>query len=72
MSSYHTGKEQAVQIFERKWLVAMAALHDCNISRMAQHGGLDRTTLYRLMAKHELSRTDLQRMISPGSPSETE
>jgi transcriptional regulator of acetoin/glycerol metabolism len=72
VSDYHIGKENAIQVFEKKWLVGMAVLHDCNMSAMARCGGLDRTTLYRLMRKHELTRTDLLRMITPGSFSETE
>lgn len=65
--SYWVGREQAQEEYERKWLVKMAVKWDCNITEMAEHGGVDRTTIYRIMKRVGLTKEDLLRLISPGS-----
>jgi DNA-binding NtrC family response regulator len=54
---YHAARERLLADFEReylKWLVREAG---GNMSRAARLAGVDRTTLYRLMEKHEITRT---------------
>ena len=53
---YHVARERLIATFEQGylgWLVDRAA---GNMSRAARIAGVDRTTLYRLMEKHDLHR----------------
>lgn len=67
MSKYWNDRMEAQLIFERKWLLKMCLLFDCNISKVAQAGGIDRTTVYHMMDRLELTRTKILRIISPES-----
>lgn len=70
MSDYHAAKEEALGKFELAWILEMAIYHDANLSEMARQGGLNRTTLWRLMKKHGLSRTYLLELIDRRGSSE--
>lgn len=53
---YHAGREGVIARFERRyleWLIERAA---SNMSHAARLAGVDRTTLYRLMEKHNFKR----------------
>jgi DNA-binding NtrC family response regulator len=56
--SFHNAKEQVIAHFEREYLLRLTARAGGNMSRAARLAGIDRTTLYRLMEKHELRRDD--------------
>ncbi|MEJ2343750.1 MAG: sigma-54 dependent transcriptional regulator [Gemmatimonadales bacterium] len=53
---FHEAKDALVARFEREYLARMIARTGGNMSEAARQAGIDRTTLYRLMEKHELSR----------------
>ena len=53
---YHVAREQVIASFERRYLSSLVARADGNMSKAARLAGVDRTTLYRLMARHGLQR----------------
>ena len=53
---FHEAKEALIARFEREYLAQVVARTGGNMSEAARQAGIDRTTLYRLMEKHELSR----------------
>lgn len=53
---YHTARERIVGTFERKYLYWVLQEAEGNLSEAARIAGVDRTTLYRLMEKHELEK----------------
>ena len=53
---FHEAKDALVARFEREYLTQIVARTGGNMSEAARQAGIDRTTLYRLMEKHELSR----------------
>lgn len=55
---YHDVKDRVIAQFERDYLVRLVQRAAGNMSRAARQAGIDRTTLYRLMEKHELQRND--------------
>ena len=57
---FHTAKERLVSEFERTYLRSLVDRSGGNMSRAARLASIDRTTLYRLMEKHNF-----------GSPRET-
>ena len=56
--AYHVAKDKLVAHFEREYLARLVARAGGNMSRAARLAGIDRTTLYRLMEKHELRRDE--------------
>ena len=56
---YHTAREKLMTDFNQAYLERL--LQGCagNISLAARRAGVDRTTLYRLMQKHDMERDDL-------------
>jgi DNA-binding NtrC family response regulator len=56
---YHDAKEAVVYRFEREYLSRIMARAGGNVSEAARVSRVDRTTLYRLMDKHGLSRETL-------------
>lgn len=55
---YHVAKDRVVAQFEKEYLSALVARASGNMSKAARLAGVDRTTLYRLIEKHQLPRTD--------------
>lgn len=53
---FHEAKDALVGRFEREYLAQVIARTQGNMSEAARQAGIDRTTLYRLMDKHELSK----------------
>jgi transcriptional regulator with PAS, ATPase and Fis domain len=57
--TYHTAKDRLVAQFEQEYLTRLVTRASGNMSRAARLAGIDRTTLYRLMEKHGISRGDM-------------
>ncbi len=55
-NSFHDAKDALIGRFEREYIAQMIARTGGNMSEAARQAGIDRTTLYRLMDKHELSK----------------
>ncbi len=53
---FHDAKDALIGRFEREYLAQVVARTQGNMSEAARQAGIDRTTLYRLMDKHELSK----------------
>ncbi|HEX5385174.1 MAG TPA: sigma-54 dependent transcriptional regulator [Gemmatimonadales bacterium] len=56
--AYHTAKDRVVAQFEREYLSRLISRAGGNMSKAARLASIDRTTLYRLMDKHELHRDE--------------
>jgi DNA-binding NtrC family response regulator len=56
---YHVGRDRLMAEFERTYLERLVRDSDGNMSEAARRAGVDRTTLYRLMQKHDLEKQDL-------------
>ncbi len=56
---YHTARDQVLTEFEKAYLQRVVRQAKGNMSDAARTAGVDRTTLYRLMQKHDLDRADL-------------
>ena len=61
--AYHSARDRIVAQFERNYLRWLVSRARGNMSKAARIAGVDRTTLYRLMEKHELQRDTLVTMI---------
>ncbi|HEX7018685.1 MAG TPA: sigma-54 dependent transcriptional regulator [Gemmatimonadaceae bacterium] len=57
-TTFHEAKEQFVADFEKTYLTHLAQRAGRNLSRAARLASIDRTTLYRLLEKHNLHRRD--------------
>jgi DNA-binding NtrC family response regulator len=57
--TYHDVKQELIDRFERQYLARIVAQAGGNMSKAARRAGIDRTTLYRLMDKHDLSKDSL-------------
>ena len=53
---YHVAKDRVVADFEKEYLTSLVARAAGNMSKAARLAGVDRTTLYRLIDKHQLLR----------------
>lgn len=56
---YHSQRRRVLATFERSYLAWVFRAADGNVSEAARLAGVDRTTLYRLLEKHELERHEL-------------
>jgi DNA-binding NtrC family response regulator len=56
--AYHLAKDSLIAHFERAYLSRLVARASGNMSRAARLASIDRTTLYRLMEKHNFRRLD--------------
>lgn len=56
---YHTARDRVLTEFEKAYLQRIVRQAKGNMSDAARVAGVDRTTLYRLMQKHDLDRADL-------------
>jgi DNA-binding NtrC family response regulator len=59
--AFHTAKDNVITQFEREYLIRLVSRAGGNMSKAARLAGVDRTTLYRLMDKHNFQRDDLAR-----------
>ena len=57
--SYHDAREELLSRFERSYLSALVNRADGNMSKAARMAGVDRTTLYRLIEKHDMERSTI-------------
>ncbi len=53
---FHTAKDRLIAHFEREYLARLTNRASGNMSKAARLAGIDRTTLYRLLEKHEIKR----------------
>ena len=56
--SFHQAKDSLIAHFEKEYLQRLTARAGGNMSKAARLAGIDRTTLYRLMEKHQMKRED--------------
>jgi DNA-binding NtrC family response regulator len=59
--AFHMAKDNVIAQFEREYLTRLVSRAGGNMSKAARLAGVDRTTLYRLMDKHNFQRDDLAR-----------
>ena len=64
---FRQAKGTLVDQFEREYLSQAVARSGGNLSKAARTAGIDRTTLYRLMEKHSLSKAGLAPESEPGA-----
>ena len=57
--AFHPAKDRVIAQFEREYLTQLVGRANGNMSKAARLAGVDRTTLYRLMDKHNFRRNDL-------------
>lgn len=62
---YHTARDQVLAAFEKRYLRHVVREANGNLSDAARVAGVDRTTLYRLMEKHEIQKEDLLKSDGP-------
>lgn len=55
---YHAAKDRVVARFEQDYLARLVSRAGGNMSKAARLAGVDRTTLYRLMDKHQVPREE--------------
>jgi DNA-binding NtrC family response regulator len=51
---FKEAKENVIEEFERAYVQNLLQSHGGNISKAAQHSGIDRRSLHRLLAKHDI------------------
>jgi DNA-binding NtrC family response regulator len=56
---YHAARDRVVAEFERRYLTWIVNRAEGNMSKAARIAGIDRTTIYRLMEKHDVHRSAL-------------
>ena len=56
--AYHPAKEKVIAQFEREYLTRLVGRAGGNMSKAARLASIDRTTLYRLMDKHDFQRSE--------------
>ena len=56
---YHPAKDRLIAQFEQEYLTRLVARAGGNMSKAARLANIDRTTLYRLMEKHNVKRDEL-------------
>jgi DNA-binding NtrC family response regulator len=59
---YHVARDRVLAEFEKSYLTFIVTRAGGNMSRAARLAGVDRTTLYRLIEKHDLQRDTILRV----------
>ncbi|MGH7445222.1 MAG: sigma-54-dependent transcriptional regulator, partial [Longimicrobiales bacterium] len=54
--AYHEARESVIADFERRYLASLVDRAKGNMTKAARLAGVDRTTVYRLIEKHELEK----------------
>lgn len=62
--AYHTAKDLVIAHFEKAYLAHLVERSGGNMSRAARLANIDRTTIYRMMERHQLTRAQLPGLIS--------
>ncbi|HJR65933.1 MAG TPA: sigma-54 dependent transcriptional regulator [Gemmatimonadaceae bacterium] len=57
--AYHPAKDRLIAHFEKEYLSRLVSRAGGNMSKAARLASIDRTTLYRLMEKHNFQRNEL-------------
>jgi DNA-binding NtrC family response regulator len=57
---YHPAKDRLIAQFEKEYLSRLVVRAGGNMSKAARLANIDRTTLYRLMEKHNVRRSELE------------
>ena len=66
---FRDAKRTVVEAFERAYLAGLLKRHHGNVTSAADHSGMLRSALQRLLRKHDLHSADFRR---PGTPDPTE
>jgi DNA-binding NtrC family response regulator len=66
--AYHLAKDTLIAHFERVYLGRLVTRAAGNMSRAARLASIDRTTLYRLMEKHNFRRAESAEVEVPARP----
>jgi DNA-binding NtrC family response regulator len=69
---YHAARERTISEFEIQYLMWLLDRAGGNMSRAARVAGVDRTTLYRLLERHDLHRSPQTGWIVERRPTPTE
>jgi DNA-binding NtrC family response regulator len=64
--SFRDAKRDAIDQFERRYLVQLLAEHDGNVTRAARSAGKERSAFQRLLRKHSLGREAPKPFSEPG------
>jgi transcriptional regulator of acetoin/glycerol metabolism len=62
--AYHVAKDLVIAHFEKAYLAHLVERSGGNMSRAARLANIDRTTIYRMMERHQLTRAQLPGLIS--------
>ena len=57
---YHDAKQELIDRFEQSYVAQVVSRAGGNMSEAARRAGIDRTTLYRLLDKHDLSKEEIR------------
>ena len=62
--AYHIAKELVIAHFERAYLARLVERSGGNMSKAARLASIDRTTIYRMMDRHSLSRAQMPGLVA--------
>ena len=65
--TYRTGRDRVLGQFEAQYFARLLDRASGNMSLAARLAGVDRTTLYRLMGRHQLHRTPRTGWLTEGT-----
>ncbi len=62
--AYHVAKDLVIAHFEKAYLAHLVERSGGNMSKAARLANIDRTTIYRMMERHSLTRAQLPTLVS--------
>ena len=62
--AYHVAKDLVIAHFEKAYLAHLVERSGGNMSKAARLANIDRTTIYRMMERHALTRAKLPHLVS--------